>query len=180
MKLVPQALPPSSRSRCSPAKAAGDEAEGVRVDVEVGVVAAGPEGVGVRLLHRARELRLEVGHQLRPGDGEARLVACHRLDQVAVGQRADVVEVEGVLAGVVRQVVGGPGGGLLEVGGPDRGGLVQLLLGQGDLGRAQLHGVVPDGLGVVGAGEGGFEVLAGLGVRHGVERCGLGQLGPGL
>ncbi len=95
----------------------GDEAEGVRVDVEVGVVTALVEDVRARHGRRGGHLGLEVGDQLGGGDREAGRGAGvgDRGDQVGVGQGADVVQVQRVLAGVVGDVVRGPGRGLGQV-----------------------------------------------------------------
>jgi hypothetical protein len=72
-----------------------------------------------------------------------------------------------------------PGRRLSQVAAVARLGVAQVLLGAHDLGRAELHRVVPDALGVVGLGQRGGEVvvLGGRGVGHRVEGRGVGELG---
>ena len=146
----------------------GDEPEAVRGGVEVVVDHAGAERVLAGALHAARELGAEVGEQLGLADRDRELPA--RTDQLGVRDRADVVEVERVLA------LGAPSAPTAASQSPARGS-PSARAGERQLRAAELEVVAPRGLGVERVRERGGDVAHVAGLRGAVDLRGGGELG---
>ena len=152
---------------------AGDQAEAVAVGVELGDVDRRAERVVPRLADADLELAGQILGQLSAGDleGAVRHLG-HGVGEAGVGERAHVVEVEGV-AGAELEVPLRPVRGAGEV---RRCGEAEPLGGTGDLGAAELHVVLPDRLRVERVGECGDQRLRGSGGGGaGVEPLRLAQ-----
>ena len=106
----------------------------------------------------------------------------HGLQQLRLGDRAGVVEVQRVGAGRValRDVRPRPGGRGGEVGPQLRARHAEPLVGQRDLGRAPEHVALPLGAGVVVVRVGGHELPDVGRLRVGEDRAGERQVMPGV